>query len=195
MVKLAKDIREIVLGGERISYIIRKSPRARYLRISMNINGGLMVTLPRFGGERLVEPFLREKSAWILKHLRRMKKFDGKTVLKISPQEYKQNKNAFLRAITGRVEFFNSLYNFQYGKISIRNQTSLWGSCTRAGNLQFNFKLSYLPQPSIDYVVVHELCHLKEHNHGKRFWKLVEKTIPNHKIIRRSLRQYIMNEG
>jgi predicted metal-dependent hydrolase len=79
--------------------------------------------------------------------------------------------------------------------IRIRNQTSLWGSCTRTGNLQFNYKLVYLPKRSVDYIVVHELCHLKEHNHSQRFWKLVEKMIPDYKQIRRSLRQYVMQEG
>ena len=60
--------------------------------------------------------------------------------------------------------------------------------------MQFNYKLIRLPQTALDYVVVHELCHLKEHNHGVKFWKLVEKVVPDYKEIRKSLRQYVMNE-
>lgn len=187
--------REIVLGSERVSYAIRRSSRARYLRMTIGATEGLVVTVPRYGGEHLVESFLRQKAAWILKHIHRVKRLEGRIVLKHSKEEYERNKHGFLAAIAKRVEFFNSLYQHEYRKISIRNQTSLWGSCTRAGNLQFNFKLSFLPQRTIDYVVVHELCHLKEHNHGARFWKLVEKTIPEYKAIRKSLHRYVMREG
>ena len=195
MVKRASVVRKIVLGGETISYSIRRSPRARYLRMTIGVTEGLVVTVPRFGGEHMVESLLRQKAAWILKHTRRMKRHEGKIVLKHSKEEYERNKHAFLAAITKRVEFFNSLYRHQYTKIAIRNQTSLWGSCTRVGNLQFNYKLNFLPQRTIDYVVVHELCHLKEHNHSHKFWALVGKTIPEHKIIRKSLHGYVMQEG
>jgi len=186
---------EVILEGETISYVVRRSTRARYVRMTIGVREGLVVTVPSYGGTHLVESFLREKATWILKHLRRMKKFDGKKVLNVTQEEYEKNKNAFLNAIVARIEFFNSLYQFSYKKISIRNQTSLWGSCTRAGNLQFNYKLSHLSAEAIDYVIVHELCHLKEHNHGPRFWKLVAKTIPNYKAIRKSLHGYVMQEG
>jgi predicted metal-dependent hydrolase len=161
----------------------------------MSFKEGLVVTLPRFGSEHLVESFLRQKSSWILKYLHRLQKQSDKIILKHSTEEYMKHKDAFLSEIKKRVDFFNSLYGYRYGKISIRNQTSLWGSCTRQGNLQFNFKLSFLPKEAIDYVVVHELCHLREHNHGKKFWELVGKTVPNYKAIRKSLRGYIMQEG
>lgn len=157
---------------------------------------GLVVTVPNLWFERFVDKFLHQKSAWILKHVNAMKKhMDGKTVIRHSKDEYAKNKNAVLAHITKRVEFFNSLYQYNYNKISLRNQTSLWGSCTRAGNLQFNYKLIHLPPAALDYVVVHEICHLKEHNHGPRFWKLVEKVIPDYKKIRRSLHSYVMKEG
>lgn len=184
--------REITLERHAIAYTIRTSNRARYLRMTVSLSGGLVVTVPRYGNERMVELFLRQKASWILKQLRRMQKLKNKTVLKHSKEEYEKNKHGFFKAITDRVEFFNSLYGFRYHKISVRNQTSLWGSCTRAGNLQFNYKLSSLSPEAIDYVVVHELCHLKEHNHSRRFWNLVAKTVPDYKAIRKSLRGYLM---
>lgn len=192
--KSPRQICEIVLGKERILYAIQTSNRARYLRMTVGLKDGLVVMVPRYGNERMVELFLRQKASWILKQLRRVEKLKSKTVLKHSKEEYEKNKYEFLKLVTQRIEFFNSLYRFSYKKISIRNQTSLWGSCTRGGNLQFNYKLSSLSKESIDYVVVHELCHLKEHNHGLRFWSLVAKTIPNYKEIRKTLRQYIMSD-
>jgi predicted metal-dependent hydrolase len=186
--------REIVLGDTKVSYTIRVSGRARYLRMTVG-SEGLVVTVPTRWHVHFVEQFLRQKASWILKHLSKAEKMKDRTVLPHSKKDYEANKEKFLAHITGRVEFFNSLYQYSYRKISIRNQTSLWGSCTRAGSLQFNFKLSYLPQKPIDYVVVHELCHLREHNHSERFWKLVARMIPDYKIIRKSLHQYILKEG
>lgn len=187
--------RVIRLGEANVSYSVRVSRRGRHLRMTVGVKDGLVVIIPTPWHERYVQNFLREKAKWILKHLKSVSKQKNKTVLPHNNGDYAKNKKLFLQAVTKRVEFFNSLYNFQYNKISIRNQTSLWGSCTRAGNLQFNFKLSYLPQTSIDYVIVHELCHLKEHNHGPRFWHLVEKTIPEYKAIRKSLHGYVMQES
>lgn len=195
MSKNAHDIREIILGQERVSYAVKQSRRARHMRMTVGMTDGLVVTIPSPWHERFIERFLIEKASWILRHLNRLKKYEAKTVLTVTPDEYSQNKHQFLAKITKRVEFFNSLYRFSYRAIRVRNQTSLWGSCTRAGNLQFNYKLSRLPPEALDYVVVHELCHLREHNHGPEFWKLVGKTIPDYKAIRKSLRGYIMNVG
>ena len=70
--------REIELGGQTITYTIRTSSRARYLRMTVSLKDGLVVTVPRYGSERMVESFLRQKAAWILKQLRRMQKLKGK---------------------------------------------------------------------------------------------------------------------
>jgi predicted metal-dependent hydrolase len=68
--------------------------------------------------------------------------------------------------------YYNEHYHFRYNRVSIKMQISRWGSCSRYGNLNFNYGLINLPQELADYVVVHELCHLKEMNHGPKFWAL-----------------------
>ncbi len=186
---------EIVLNGQTVVYTILHSDRARHLRMVIDPDDGLIVTVPNAWFERFVESFLQKKALWILKHLAKMKKLEDRVVIKFTKAEYEENKKGVLEYITERVEFFNSLYKFSYGKISIRNQTSVWGSCTRAGNLQFNYKLMYVPKVARDYVVVHELCHLKEHNHSDRFWRLVAQTVPDYVKIRKSLHKYVMKEG
>lgn len=83
--------------------------------------------------------------------------------------------------IPGRVEFFAKQIGVDYGRITIRNQKTRWGSCSSKGNLNFNCLLMLAPQEVLDYVVVHELCHRKEMNHSKAFWQEVEKILPDYK--------------
>ena len=89
-----------------------------------------------------------------------------------------------------RLAHFNATYGFAYGHVSIKDQGTIWGSCSRKGNLNFNWRLMQLPQALADYVIVHELCHLQELNHSKRFWDLVARTIPDHKERRKALRVF-----
>jgi len=91
--------------------------------------------------------------------------------------------------ITERLQHFNQAYNFEIRRVSIRNQRTRWGSCSKKGNLNFNYKVALLSPQLADYIIVHELCHLGEFNHSKRFWILVTKTIPNYPEIRRELRR------
>ncbi len=79
-------------------------------------------------------------------------------------------------------------YNFRVHKISIRSQKTRWGSCSTHGSLSFNFKLIQYRKEVIDYVIIHELCHLKEMNHSKKFWLLVEKLCPDFKSLRKELK-------
>ncbi len=95
--------------------------------------------------------------------------------------------------ITERVKHFSeqyqqSLQGLKVGRIAIRNQGSRWGSCSRNGNLNFNYKIAFLTPELRDYVIVHEICHIKEFNHGRGFWDLVGKTTPNYLELRRKLR-------
>ena len=103
-------------------------------------------------------------------------------------KHYIQNKKVAEEIIKKWVHHFASLYNVKVERVSIRNQKTRWGSCSKHGNLNFNYKLIYLPQDQKSYVIVHELCHLIEFNHSRRFWVQVEHTIPKHKEIRRKLR-------
>lgn len=91
--------------------------------------------------------------------------------------------------IEERVEEYAKKMNVTYKNIRIKDVKSHWGSCSSKKNLNFNYRIAMLPNEAIDYIVVHELCHLTEMNHSIRFWKLVEEWIPNHKKIRADLKK------
>jgi predicted metal-dependent hydrolase len=100
----------------------------------------------------------------------------------------KELKTRTLNIVMERLAYFNKFYNFKYKDVRVKKVSSRWGSCSRRGNLNFSHKLGLLLPQEIDYVVVHELCHLAEFNHGPNFWKLVERTIPNYLQIRKGMK-------
>jgi predicted metal-dependent hydrolase len=106
---------------------------------------------------------------------------------------YEMNKEAARALVTERIAHFMNHYGARHGisvgRIAIRNQKSRWGSCSKKGNLNFNYKLAFMPAPIRDYVVVHEICHIKEFNHSRGFWSLVAETVPDWKELRKELRR------
>ena len=95
-----------------------------------------------------------------------------------------------LQRIRERVQFYAPQVGRAPGRITIREQKTRWGSCSGKGNLYFNWKLIMAPPQVLDYVVIHELCHLLEFNHSPRFWALVENQMPDYKIWKKWLDQH-----
>ncbi len=104
------------------------------------------------------------------------------------PVAYAQYKEQARELAHARLEYFNQFYGFTYNRVAIRAQRTRWGSCSKKGNLNFNYRIALLPPALVDYLIVHELCHLKEMNHSSRFWKLVEHTLPDYKARRKALK-------
>ena len=88
-----------------------------------------------------------------------------------------------------RISHFNKFYKFEINRIAIKNTSTRWGSCSSKRNLNFNYKIIYLRPALADYLIVHELCHLGELNHSKRFWALVAKVVPDFVEINKELRR------
>ncbi len=92
--------------------------------------------------------------------------------------------------IAERLAHWNTSYGFTWTRVAIKEQKTRWGSCSRRGALNFNWRLLLAPLPALDYVVIHELCHLREPNHGPAFWTLVAQACPDYRAWRLWLRQH-----
>lgn len=101
---------------------------------------------------------------------------------------YLKHKELARTVIVERTEYFAQRYGFCYGRIAIRNSRRSWGSCSSAGNLNFHYRLLFVPPELRDYVIVHELCHLRVFNHSSSFWTEVEAILPNYKQLRTALK-------
>lgn len=181
--------KSIILRDKKIEYRLRDSARARCLRITIYPNGELAATLPRNFDLSQLENFLRQKADWILRKINLARKRKPSILLpKASRREYLARKEEALALVENKLDYFRRVYNLCPARISIRNQKTRWGSCSRNENINFNYRIVHLPEKYLDYVVVHELCHLKEFNHSKKFWDLVAIAIPEFEKIRREIR-------
>ena len=174
-----------------INYKIRSSYRARKIRITVSCDGAVMVTQPVGMPDQRILDFVSSKMSWIRQKLDFFSKIDWsqRIVLPNRRGEYLKYKTQVRALVKERLEYYNQSYNFSYNRIFIRNQKTRWGSCSGNRNLSFNYKLIFLSERQRDYVIVHELCHLKEFNHSKRFWDLVKQHFPDYPSLRAEIRK------
>lgn len=104
-----------------------------------------------------------------------------------SKRAYAAQKEEARMLVHRKLIEWNLHYNLTYNRVAIRDQRSRWGSCSKKGNLNFNYRILGLPEPLQDYIIVHELCHLLMFDHSKEFWALVAQTVPDHVVRRRAL--------
>ncbi|MCR5419560.1 MAG: M48 family metallopeptidase [Lachnospiraceae bacterium] len=171
-------------------YKLIRSKR-KTLSLEITEDGTLLVRAPILLSEDKIRDFVEEKSAWIKKSKEKVRKRRDKE-LRIEPLNRWELRDLYeeaLRVLPSKVSYYASVIGVTYGHITIKNQKTLWGSCSSKGNLNFNCMLMKAPERVQDYVVVHELCHRKEMNHSKRFWKLVGSVIPDYKLCRKWLKE------
>lgn len=169
--------------------------RSNRKTVAIQVNSDLSVTVrdPYSASEKDIEEILKKKEAWISRHIEKIKKtkerFEAEPTEKLTREKVIALAEEALKVIPERVEYFAKVIGVTYGKITVRNQKTRWGSCSSKGNLNFNCLLMLAPPEVLDYVVVHELCHRKQMNHSKAFWLEVEKVLPNYKEVRKWLKE------
>lgn len=173
-----------------VSYRLKPSKRAKHMRLAVYEGGEVVVTVPWRYDTTLVDAFLAKQSDWLKRVLVRMSKRVPRQALPGGRADFLARKEEVRALLLSDIERWNRVYGFSFGHVSVRNQKTCWGSCSRRANLSFNYRLVYLPADLRDYVVVHELCHLQAFGHGRDFWALVARAIPDWQERRARLRRY-----
>jgi predicted metal-dependent hydrolase len=179
---------EMIDLGEGVHCVLRKHRGARHIRLAVHRDGRVILTLPFFVSYKRGRVFLESKVEWIREKVKNFAAQPQQLLYRGGAKEYTASRAQALQLIEERLEYFKHIYPAQWKRVSIRNQKTRWGSCSRAGNLSFNYRLLLLPPHLRDYIIVHELCHLVEMNHSQHFWALVARTFPDYKNLRKELR-------
>ena len=198
---------ELNINGTIIPYTLVKSSRRRTIAIQIGNSGKMTVRCPYYMGKWIVDGVLREKQDWISKNYLesvQSTSIDGSfnnsddctddnlRVPSRKPEDpvlVNKHKKYARKIFTAKVAYYHQFTGGNYTSITIRDQKTRWGSCSGRGTLSFNWRLILAPPEILDYVVVHELCHLTHMNHSKEFWGKVESVIPDYKVRRKWLKE------
>ena len=181
--------KRLTVRDREFEYILRVSGRARRMRLTVHRDARVVVTLPCGTDVGVAERFVVAKSRWVLEKLERFRENPLGIATGGTHRDFLRHKERARVLAQARIAHFNQTYGLRFNKISIKNQRTLWGSCSQKGNLNFHYKIALLPPALADYIIVHELCHLTEFSHSKKFWHLVSQAIPDHAALRRALKK------
>lgn len=184
--------RTALLLGRRIRYILKRSSRSRQPSISVYPDGSIVVTVPTLSSAREARKFLAEKARWVLGRRAECRATRGIVLSGGGRSAFHRNRARALRKIAERVRFFNRRYRLPLQDISVKNVRAQWGSCSSDKNLNFNYRVVFLPPRLRDYVIVHELCHLSALDHSERFWRMVAKAVPDYLRREEQLGRYML---
>ena len=164
--------------------IVRSNRKTLGLQVGAD---GVTVRAPRHTSEEVIRQFVASHADWIEKSSKKFLPADQ--VIPLSTEDLRSLADRALKIIPPRVKYYASVLGVTYGRITVRNQRTKWGSCSSEGNLNFNCLLMLAPTDVLDYIIVHELCHRKEMNHSKRFYAEVARVLPNYQSANRWLRE------
>ena len=181
--------KHIELHKRKVPYTLKMSSRAKRLRLAVYCDGAFVVTAPKYLSTNIIEQFIIRKSQWVIDKIDYFSSFSRVFKVRNSKNEFIKHKDIALKIAERRISHFNKIYKFDFNKINIKNQKTRWGSCSKKGNLNFNYKIALLPQRLSDYIIVHEICHLGQFNHSQKFWNLIAKAIPDYLEIKHELQR------
>ena len=167
--------------------------RRKTVAIQITSMGQVVVRAPYRCPRSFIEAFVRGKEDWVLKHLEQAQANLEKRQASAHPPLSTADRTRYIKIardiFTRKVEYYARIMGVSYGRISIREQKTRWGSCSSKGNLNFNWRLILAPEEVLDYVVVHELAHCREMNHSKAFYAVIESVLPDYRRAQRWLRE------
>jgi predicted metal-dependent hydrolase len=172
-------MRLVEVGGRLVELHIRRSGRVRGHRIVVRYGQPPQLVVRPRATDGEIDAAIREHLPWLEKQLARLVEPRlGLDRLRLTAEQGRREADARISLI---VQSEAAALGVAYRRVTLRDQVSRWGSCSSNGALSFNWRLVLAPHDVLDYVVVHEVCHLVEHNHGAQFWRLVESRRPGYR--------------
>ena len=166
-----------------LSVLLVRSSR-KTLAVQIRADGTVIARAPlRMPKDRIL-CFLSEKASWIRMQQGKMQereKMRQQARIHLDAAQEKELRERAKSVLTQRTAYFARQIGVTYGRITVRDQKTRWGSCSQTGNLNFNFRLILAPLEVLDYVVVHELCHRRQMNHSTQFWQEVAQVLPDYR--------------
>ena len=166
-----------------LSVLLVRSSR-KTLAVQIRTDGTVIARAPlRMPKDRIL-CFLSEKASWIRMQQGRMQERENmrqQARIHLDAAQEKELRERAKSVLAQRTAYFARQIGVTYGRITVRDQKTRWGSCSQTGNLNFNFRLILAPLEVLDYVVVHELCHRRQMNHSTQFWQEVAQVLPDYR--------------
>jgi predicted metal-dependent hydrolase len=171
--------------------LLAKSKKARRLSMTVKPYKGIRVAIPYRTSFKDAMQFLASNFTWAQKNLQHIKQIEQhhQTTVNDQPKIDKQNARTIL---VNRLNQLAAQHGFTYNRAFVRNQKTLWGSCSHKNNINLNINLIKLNPALTDYVILHELVHTRVKNHSKKFWHELDKYVGNSKILDRELKKHIL---
>lgn len=166
-----------------LSVLLVRSSR-KTLAVQIRVDGTVIARAPlRMPKDRIL-CFLSEKASWIRMQQGKMQERENmrqQACIHLDAAQEKELRERAKSVLAQRTAYFARQVGVTYGRITVRDQKTRWGSCSQTGNLNFNFRLILAPSEVLDYVVVHELCHRRQMNHSAQFWQEVAQVLPDYR--------------
>lgn len=174
-----------------VDYTVIRSAR-KTMAVQIKPDGQVIVRAPLRASSVQIQRFVAEHEAWITRHLSEIEQKQQNTppVEKLTREELEYLASEALMVIPERVRYYAPKIGVTYGRITIRNQKTRWGSCSSKGNLNFNCLLMLAPREVLDSVVVHELCHRRHMNHSRDFYNEIYRVFPDYDRCHKWLKDY-----
>jgi predicted metal-dependent hydrolase len=165
-----------------------RHPKARRYVIRVRADGSVRVTVPRWGSRRDAELFVEQQRPWIERQQAQLRTRAPRR-LAYTPEAITELRRRAARELPEELRRLAAHNGLHVSRISVRNQRSRWGSCSPSGHICLNWRLILMPDSVRDYVLVHELMHLRRLDHSRHFWRLVALVCPNYAEARQWLRE------
>jgi predicted metal-dependent hydrolase len=166
-----------------------RHPTARRYVIRVRPDGSVRVTVPRWGSRRHAELFAEQQRPWIERQ-RAHARERAELRPAYPPEAVAELRRQAVRELPGHLRRLAARHGLYVSRISVRNQRSRWGSCSPSGHICLNWRLILMPEGVRDYVLIHELMHLRRLDHSRHFWRLVAHACPDYENARRWLREH-----